>query len=395
MGLTGGIGSGKSAVSSLLAELGAAVIDADLVAREVVGLDTPGLAAVVEAFGDDVLDGTGALDRPRLGQLVFQDDQARARLNGIVHPLIGTRTFELMAAAEGTADYLVHDVPLLVENRLAAAYHLVVVVDAPVQTRLTRLTERGLPQQQARQRMSAQAGDAERRAAADVWLDNGGDPDQLGRQVRQLHEQRLVPFADNLRRQRRTPRPPIELSAPQREWMAAGERLRARLRHLVPDAVSVDHIGSTSVPALLAKDVIDLQVEVSSWEAIEALRDTLGAGGFPRLDEIDSDPVRAEIDARPSSWIKRVHVSADPGRAVNVHVRPAGSAGARLALHFRDRLREDSAAREDYAALKQRLAAAHLTDVDAYAEAKTAFVLAFGDRAGRLPGCITERPDNT
>ena len=370
VGLTGGIGSGKSAVSALLAGLGAAVVDADLVAREVVAPGTPGLAAVVEAFGPDVLQPDGALDRPALGQRVFGDDAARARLNAIVHPLVGERTLELMARAEGQP-VLVHDVPLLVENGLAPSYHLVVVVDAPVATRLERLELRGLPPDQARARMAAQATDEQRRAAADVLLDNGGAREELAAQVRTLYADRLLPYAENLREGRAAPRAGVVLADADPGWAAAGARLVGRLRQLCPQAVDVQHIGSTAVPGLRAKDVLDVQVEVPDREQVEALAGALAAGGFPRREDVDGDPVRPELDADPAQWRKRLHRSADPGRPANVHGRVAGSVSARAAVALRDLLRTDAQAREAYGAEKARLAALHPQDVDAYAEGKT------------------------
>ena len=375
VGLTGGIGSGKSAVSALLAELGAVVVDADLVAREVVAPGTPGLAAVVEAFGGQLLQRDGSLDRPTLGELVFGDDAARGRLNAIVHPLIGERTLTLLAQAERDgAEILVHDVPLLVEAGLGPGYHLVAVVDAPAALRLARLAGRGLPAEQSRARMAAQADDAERRAAADVWLDNSGSRPSLAEQVRALHAERLVPYARNIAGLRPAARGQVELVAPREQWPAEGARLVARLRHLCRGA-DVQHLGSTAVPGLTAKDVIDLQVEVATWPDVEALEEPLAAGGFPRRQDVDSDPVRPELDTDPSQWRKRIHLSADPGRAANVHVRVTGSMGARAAVAFRDLLRADPQARQAYAATKHRLAAQYPDDVDAYAEGKTRMIV--------------------
>lgn len=373
VGLTGGIGSGKSVVAALLVEQGAALIDADVVAREVVAGGTPGLAAVVEAFGPGVLQADGTLDRPRFGELVFGDGSARLRLNAIVHPLIAARTAELRAAA--AADVLVHDVPLLVEAGLGPNYHLVVVVDAPVEVRLARLRERGLPSEQARARMAAQADEPARRAAADMWLDNGGSHELLAQQVAALHAHRLLPYARNLRTGQPASRGQVTLVEPQARWEADGARLTARLRRVLPAAVAVEHVGSTAVPGLLAKDIVDVQVEVASWEQVEASERPLAEAGFPRRADIDGDPVRAELDPDPQQWRKRIHLSADPGRPANVHVRVAGTASARLALSFRDRLRRDRQARERYAELKRELVARHPADVDAYAEGKTAFVL--------------------
>ncbi|MGW1221967.1 dephospho-CoA kinase [Streptomyces californicus] len=183
VGLTGGIGAGKSEVSRLLVEHGAVLIDSDRIAREVVEPGTPGLAAVVEEFGPDILTAEGTLDRPALGALVFADDQRRAALNAIVHPLVGARAAELERAAPEDA-VVVHDVPLLTENGLAPFYDLVVVVDASAETQLDRLvTLRGMTESDARARMSAQATREERRAVADLVVDNDGTHEALVEQV--------------------------------------------------------------------------------------------------------------------------------------------------------------------------------------------------------------------
>lgn len=182
IGLTGGIGSGKSTVARMFAELGADVIDADEIAREVVEPGTPGLAALVAEFGPEILDGD-RLDRAALADVVFEDASARERLNAIIHPLIAARTAELIAALPEDA-ILVHDVPLLVELGLQGAYDLVVVVDAPDEVRVARLVERGLTEQDARARIAAQASREQRLAAADIVLDNAGDLESLSRQVR-------------------------------------------------------------------------------------------------------------------------------------------------------------------------------------------------------------------
>lgn len=187
VGLTGGIGSGKSTVSRLLASYGAVVVDADLIAREVVEPGTPGLAAVVEAFGPSVVSG-GVLDREALGKLVFGDDALRAVLSGILHPLIGARSAELQAAAEASgAAVLVHDVPLLVENGLEPLYDAVVVVDVPVEVQLDRLVRlRGMSPDDARARIAAQAPREKRLASATHVLDNAGPIADLERQVEAL-----------------------------------------------------------------------------------------------------------------------------------------------------------------------------------------------------------------
>ncbi|MFD8555386.1 dephospho-CoA kinase [Streptomyces fradiae] len=189
VGLTGGIGAGKSEVSRLLVSYGAVLVDADRIAREVGEPGTPGLAAVVEAFGPGVLTAEGRLDRPKLGAIVFGDAERLATLNGIVHPLVGARSAELQAAAEPGA-VVVHDVPLLTENGLAPLYDVVVVVDASEETRLDRLVRlRGMTESEARARMAAQATAEQRRAIADYVVDNDGPLEALERQVRAVWEE--------------------------------------------------------------------------------------------------------------------------------------------------------------------------------------------------------------
>jgi dephospho-CoA kinase len=194
IGLTGGIGSGKSTVSALLAARGAVVIDADRIAREVVEPGTAGLAAVVEAFGAGVLTGDGSLDRPALAAVVFADPEARKRLDGIVHPLVRARSAELAAAAPDDA-VVVHDVPLLVETGQAGAYDLVLVVQADPEIRVDRLVRRGLTEEDARARIAVQATDEQRRAAADVVLVNDGTPEDLAGQVDRFWAERVAPAA--------------------------------------------------------------------------------------------------------------------------------------------------------------------------------------------------------
>lgn len=186
VGLTGGIGSGKSEVARRLAARGAVVIDADVLAREALAPGTDGLAKVVAQFGDAVLAPDGSLDRPGLGRIVFADPQRLAALNAIVHPYVGRRSQELIAAAPADA-VVVYDVPLLVENNLAPSYDVVVVVDVPPETQLARLTQqRGMTEADARARMSAQAAREQRRSVADVVIDNDGDLKSLDAQVAQL-----------------------------------------------------------------------------------------------------------------------------------------------------------------------------------------------------------------
>ncbi|MER5751012.1 dephospho-CoA kinase [Streptomyces sp. NPDC002088] len=186
VGLTGGIGAGKSEVSRLLVERGAVLIDADRIAREVVAPGTPGLAAVADAFGEEVLAEDGSLDRPRLGSIVFADPEKLAVLNSIVHPLVGARSRELeSAAAEDSV--VIHDVPLLAENSLAPLYDVVVVVDASPETQLDRLVRlRGMTEEEARARMAAQATREKRLEIADVVIDNDVPLAELERRVREV-----------------------------------------------------------------------------------------------------------------------------------------------------------------------------------------------------------------
>ncbi|MFJ3629478.1 dephospho-CoA kinase [Streptomyces albidoflavus] len=186
VGLTGGIGAGKSEVSRLLVEHGAHLVDADRIAREVVEPGTPGLAAVVEAFGESVLAADGSLDRPKLGEIVFADPERRAVLNGIVHPLVGARSAELQSQAPQDG-VVVHDVPLLTENGLAELYDLVIVVDVEPRTQVERLVRsRGMSEEEARARMAAQAGREERLAVADIVIDNEVSLDALRGRVAEV-----------------------------------------------------------------------------------------------------------------------------------------------------------------------------------------------------------------
>ncbi len=183
IGLTGGIGSGKSEVSRRLAERGAVVIDADKIAREVVEPGTEGLAEIVAAFGDGVLRPDGSLDREKLGSIVFSDAAKLTILNGIVHPKVGTRVQQLLdeTPADGV---IVYDVPLLAENKLAPTFDQVIVVDTDDEIRIRRLGEtRGMSESDARARIAAQASREERLSIADTVIDNNGTVEDLDRQI--------------------------------------------------------------------------------------------------------------------------------------------------------------------------------------------------------------------
>lgn len=356
VGLTGGIGSGKSAVAARLAQRGAVIVDADLVAREIVGPGTEGLAEVVAAFSDRVLAPDGTLDRAALGAVVFADEEARRTLEAITHPRVRARTAELVAAAPPDA-VVVNDVPLLVEVGLAPTYHLVIVVQTAVPTRLERLTRgRGMDPAEARRRIAAQADDARRRAAADVVLTNDGTLAELHAAVDALWADRLLPYEANVR-QRRAVRPSrIELAEADPTWPQQYARLAARIRHAVaPADLRIDHIGSTAVPGLAAKDVIDIQLTVPRLgDADGPLSGRLADAGFPRLPGEWWDTPRLPDVGR---WAKRLHGSADPGRPVHLHIREAGSPGWRYALLMRDHLRADPDQRAAYLLLKRELAA--------------------------------------
>jgi len=377
VGLTGGTGAGKSTAARRLAELGAVVVDADALAREVVAPGTPGLAAVVREFGREVLAPDGGLDRAALGAVVFADTGRRRALEALTHPLVRARRDEIVAAAPPSA-VVVDDIPLLVETGRGAEWPLVVVVDAPVEVRVARLAaSRGMAGADARARIAAQAGDAERRAAADVVLDNAGGPEALREAVDGLWRDRLVPFEEGLRLARRAPRSPTaELVRPDPTWPAHAERVLARVQRVVGDrARSVEHVGSTAVPGLPAKDVLDVQVVVEDLAAAEQVADDLREAGLVRL---------------PGEWVdeltgggtapKALAANADPGRAVNCHVRPPG-APARDAVALRDHLRAHPAERDAYAALKARLAAEPHGSVDEYASRKGPWIRAALERA--------------
>jgi dephospho-CoA kinase len=367
VGLTGGIGAGKSEAAHRLARNGAIVIDADKLAREVVEPNSGGLAEIVQLFGPDVLTADGTLNRPALGAKVFQDGEARRRLERIIHPRVRARTAEITHAAPPDA-IVVNDVPLLIETGLAASYHLVLVVDADQDRRIRRLTEtRGMTKDQAAARIAAQADDHQRRAAADVLIDNNGDIATLHQQIDLLVRDRLRPFEQHQRLRTIPPLPTaMPLTDPDPEWPTAANRLIARIHHHAPDHTEITHIGSTAVPGLPAQDVIDLMLAVRTLDEADDLAPRLADAGFPRREGEWADNARG---LPGQTWPKRLHGSADPGRPANLHIRVAGSPGWRFALVMRDHLRADPAARDDYAAAKACWAVQH-QDLFAYGEAK-------------------------
>jgi dephospho-CoA kinase len=189
IGLTGGVASGKSSVSAILRELGAIVIDADQLAREVVAKGTPGLQQVVESFGPGVLTADGDLDRAKMGSIVFADEDRRRVLEAIVHPLVFERIVELEEAAAG-ADLIVHDIPLLAESGRAETFDAVIVVDAPPGVQVERMVrDRGWTTEEAQARIGAQASREDRRAVATYVIDNTGTLDDLRQRVTEVVEE--------------------------------------------------------------------------------------------------------------------------------------------------------------------------------------------------------------
>ena len=377
VGLTGGTGAGKSTVARRLGELGALVVDADALAREVVAPGTEGLDAVVAEFGDAVLAQDGSLDRAALARLVFADPERRRTLETITHPRIAVRTRELLDAAPPDA-VVVHDVPLLVEKRMGARYHLVVVVHAPEAVRVARLASRGMHASDARARVRAQATDAERRAAADVWLDNCGDEAALRRAVDAVWRTRVVPYAENVRARRPAAPPPVVSVVPyDPAWPAQAARVVDRVRAATGNAAeSVEHVGSTAVPGLPANDVLDVQLVVADLEVADGLRRSLERAGFARRDGKWEDEGIGGV-----RLATRLHGACDPGRPVNLHVRPRGSACVRQTLLFREWLRAHDDERDAYAEVK--LASAGRGPQD-YVAAKAPWIRAALRRAGEL-----------
>jgi dephospho-CoA kinase len=378
IGLSGGIGSGKSTVSAAFSECGGIVVDGDVIAREVVQPGSEGLAALVDAFGSEILLPDGALNRPALAAVAFPDDAKRATLNGIVHPLVGRRRAELIEAAPADA-VVVEDIPLLVESQMAPMFPLVVIVNADVEVRVARLVEqRGFSEVDARARIAAQATEGQRRAVADVWLDNSGTAEDLTRRAIDLWHQRIVPFAHNLQTGQRVPSVKRLVPADP-SWPDQARRIVARLRAACGHhAIRVDHIGSTAVRGLDAKDVIDVQVTVESLGVADELSDALLAAGYLAVDDVTADVPKPHprstnpaFDRRddPTLWHKRCRASADPGRPTHVHIRVDGWPNQQFALLFVDWLDANPEVQADYLAVKRKAEAGHPTTAH-YADAK-------------------------
>ena len=384
IGLTGGIGAGKSTVSATFSECGGIVVDGDVIAREVVEPGTDGLAKLVDAFGEHILLPDGALNRPALAAVAFSDDDKRATLNGIVHPLVAHRRSELIAAAAEDA-VIVEDIPLLVESQMAPMFPLVVIVHADEDLRVRRLIEyRGFSEQDARARIAAQAGEEQRRAVADVWLDNSGTAGELTQRARDLWYRRILPFAHNVQARRPAAGTPRLVPADP-SWPDEARRIVARLNTACGHrAIRIDHIGSTAVPSLDAKDVIDIQVTVDSLDTADDLADALLTAGYPRVTAITEDVPKpdgrsavAAFDHTddPTFWHKRFHASADPGRPTNVHLRVDGWPNQQFPLLFTDWLIANPGVQADYLAAKRAAEAQGHPDTGSYADAKEPWFL--------------------
>lgn len=401
IGLSGGIGAGKSTVSSTFAERGGIIVDGDVIAREVVAPGTAGLAALVDAFGSEILLPDGALNRPALAAVAFGDPEKLQTLNSIVHPLVGKRRAELIDDAP-TGSVVIEDIPLLVESQMAPMFPLVVIVHADEEVRVVRLVEyRGFSEDDARARIAAQATVEQRQAVADVWLENSGSADELAAKARELWEQRILPFARNLQAGVAVALPPAVVPYDP-SWPRQAARILARLNTACGHrAVRIDHIGSTAVADLAAKDVIDIQVTVKSLEIADELAEHLHAAGYPRLLHITDDVARddarstvAEFDnsCDTSLWHKRYHASADPGRPTHVHVRVDGWPNQQFALLFPAWLAANPDVRAEYVALKNDVMGDHPVSGADYADAKEPWLVdayrrawAWADETGWRP----------
>jgi dephospho-CoA kinase len=293
--------------------------------------------------------------------------------------LVGNRRAEIIASVPQDS-VVVEDIPLLVESGMAPLFPLVVVVHADVELRVRRLVDqRGMSEEDARARIAAQADDEQRRAVADIWVDNSGSQEDLVKRAREIWHDRIVPFAHNLT-ERRFVRAPARVVPADPTWPDQARRIVARLATSCGHrALRVDHIGSTAVPEFDAKDVIDIQLTVESLAVADELGDVLLAAGYPRIEHIEQDDIKADARSTvgdydhsddPALWHKRIHASADPGRPTNVHVRVAGWPNQQFALLFVDWLAANPAERVDYLAVKREAEKRADGDTALYVEAK-------------------------
>ncbi|TYC98704.1 dephospho-CoA kinase [Arthrobacter echini] len=318
IGLTGGIAAGKSVVARHFRDLGAVLVDADVLARAALEPGSEGLHEVVAAFGASVLGADGGLDRAMLGRLVFADDRAREQLNGIVHPRVRSAAAQLIAAAPQDA-IVVEDIPLLVETGQAPRFHLVVVVDAPDEERVARMVEqRSMGRSDALQRIAAQASREERLREADAVLVNDAALDDLLAATRALWHGRVVPFRDNLA----APRPAV-LPPSTTEGLAGtsalGRRIVAKLEASLPEGTALPAVLDEAVRTAsddVAATSIRLPLRRASKSAQVSL--ALAAAGFPRAADRD----------HPGAGPEAVHRSADPALDVAILVAAPHAGGA-------------------------------------------------------------------
>lgn len=306
VGLTGGIGSGKSTVAQMLVAHGAELIDADVLARDVVRPGAGALAQIVDTFGPGVLTDSGELDRVALGAIVFDDDDARARLNAIVHPAVraaGSERFRAVRRADPHA-IVVEDIPLLVETGAMGRFHLVIVVQTPLELRLERLTQRGMTRAEARARIAAQASDEQRAAAADILLVNDGSIEDLRQQVRHVWEEVVVPYQAALARggvaRGSGPRPDVPRPAVLRP--GGMERALRRLHTQLPGAHVTQEAGCITVR--VAQHAGDSPAPAGNGPGAALL-----AAGFLPTNEASTDGVSADL-----------FCSAEPGSSIHVRL---------------------------------------------------------------------------
>lgn len=326
LGLTGGIAAGKSLLTARFRDLGAVVIDADQLARDVVAPGTPGLEAVVATFGDRILAPDGSLNRAKLGSVVFADQGARESLNAIVHPRVRAAADALKADA-GDGAIVVQDIPLLVESGQEASYHLVLVVQAPREERIARMVrDRGMSYDDALARMAAQATDEQRAAAADVLIDNGGLPEGAVAQLDLLWQERLLPYAANMTSQQPAKWAVArdDAGAPQQvaQAQAAQARVAARL------AQAVRHLPGAQVSALPgpAGRMLEFRMGVEGAGAAyhpsaSEWADALALAGFFPSHGLAAD--RGGADQPGAVAAGTCFASADPGCQALVLVPPA------------------------------------------------------------------------
>ena len=386
IGLTGGIGAGKSTVSAVFNERGGIIVDGDVIAREVVEPGTDGLAQLVEAFGEDILLPDGALNRPALAAKAFVDDERRAKLNSIVHPLVGQRRLEIIESVPDDA-VVVEDIPLLVETGMAPMFPLVVVVTADIATRVNapHQARDGRGRRQGAHRGAGFGGAAprDRRCAAGQFGLTGA-----ARTSRPRHlANRVLPLAHNIRT-RQTVSPKPELVPYDGTWPEHAQRIIKRIQTACGEkALRVDHVGSTAVEGMDAKDVIDVQITVDSLDVADQIADALAGVGYPRIEHITTDVPHTD-DA--SLWRKRIHGAADPGRPANVHIRVDGWPNQQFALLFPDWLRANSQVRAEYLDVKREALAA-----SDYAEAKEPWFDDAYRRAWEWADATGWRPENS